>query len=100
MGPVYGHAVAGLARAHRHRRPASHYPSVYQVFARWSDDGSLAQACIARVQHLADQHQLDRRVLHGDGTNTVAKKGGDGMGSSGHKHPQGEKVLAIIDNNG
>ena len=38
--------------------------------------------------------------LHGDGTNTVAKKGGDGIGYSGHKHQQGEKVIAIIDNNG
>ena len=40
------------------------------------------------------------RILHGDGTNTVAKKGGDGIGYSGHKHQQGEKVIAIIDNNG
>ena len=39
-------------------------------------------------------------MLHGDGTNTVAKKGGDGIGYSGHKHQKGEKVIAIIDNNG
>jgi hypothetical protein len=36
--------------------------------------------------------------LHG--TNTIAKKGGDGIGYSGHKHQKGEKILAIIDNNG
>jgi hypothetical protein len=30
----------------------------------------------------------------------VAKKGGDGLGYSGYKHQQDEKVLAIIDNNG
>jgi hypothetical protein len=30
----------------------------------------------------------------------VAKKGGDGIGYSGHKHQKGDKVLAIIDNNG
>jgi len=77
-----------------------HYTTVYKVFARWSDDGSLAQAFIASVRHLADHHQLDLRILHGDGTNTVAKKGGDGLGYSGHNHQQGEKVLAIIDNNG
>ena len=35
-----------------------------------------------------------------DGTNTVAQKGGDGMGYSGHKHQKGEQVIAIIDNNG
>jgi K+/H+ antiporter YhaU regulatory subunit KhtT len=39
-------------------------------------------------------------VLHGDGTNTVAKKGGDGIGYSGYKHQTGEKVIAIIDNHG
>ena len=49
---------------------------------------------------LADHHQLDLSVLHGDGTNTVAKKGGDGIGYSGYKHQKGEKVIAIIDNNG
>src|SRR5215467_3526519 len=83
-----------------HGKPAIHYTTVYKVFARWSDDSSLENAFIASVQHLADHHQLDLRVLHGDGTNTVAKKGGDGIGYSGHKHQKGEKVIAIIDNNG
>jgi transposase len=77
-----------------------HYTTVDKVFARWSDAGSLEHAFIASVAHLSDQHQLDRRVLHGDGTNTVAQKGGDGMGYAGHKHQKGEKVIAIIDNNG
>jgi len=83
-----------------HGKPAIHYTTVYKIFARWSDDGSLEEAFIASVRHLADHHQLDLRVLHGDGTNTVAKKGGDGLGYCGHKHQKGEKVLAIIDNNG
>jgi hypothetical protein len=52
------------------------------------------------VRHLAQHHQLDLSILHGDGTNTVAKKGGDGIGYSGHKHQQGEKGIAIIVNNG
>jgi hypothetical protein len=47
-----------------------------------------------------EHNQLDLSVLHGDGTNTVAKKGGDGIGYSGYKHQKGEKVIAIIDNNG
>ena len=81
-------------------KPAIHYTTVYRVFARWSEDGSLEQAFIASVKQLADHHQLDLSVLHGDGTNTVAKKGGDGIGYSGHKHQKGEKVIAIIDNNG
>ena len=77
-----------------------HYTTVYKVFAKWADDGSLEHAFIASVGHLVEQHHLDLSVLHGDGTNTVAKKGGDGIGYSGHKHQKGEKVIAIIDNNG
>jgi transposase len=83
-----------------HGKPAIHYTTVYKVFAKWSDDGSLEEAFIASVPYLADHNQLDLNVLHGDGTNTVAKKGGDGIGYSGHKHQKGEKVIAIIENNG
>src|ERR687885_1668422 len=56
-------------------KPAIHYTTVYKVFAKWADDGSLWQAFVARVRHLAAEKQLDISVLHGDGTNTVAKKG-------------------------
>ena len=77
-----------------------HYTTVYKVFARWSDDGSLEQAFIASVGHLSAHNQLDLSILHGDGTNTVAKKDGDGVGYSGHKHQKGEKVIAIVDNHG
>ena len=55
--------------------PAIHYTTVYRVFATWAADGSLWQAFIASVRHLAAEKQLDLSVLHGDGTNTVAKKG-------------------------
>jgi transposase len=81
-------------------KSALHDTTVYKVFARWSDDGSLEQAFIASVRHLAAHHQLDLSILHGDGTKTVAKKGGDGIGYSGHKHQKGEKVIAMIDNHG
>jgi transposase len=56
-------------------KPALHYTNVYKAFAKWSDDGSLQQAFIASVAHLSEEKKLDLRVLHGDGTNTVAKKG-------------------------
>src|SRR5215510_7828102 len=64
-------------------QPAIHYTPVYKVFAKWADDGSLWQAFVASVRHLAVEKQLDLRVLHGDGTNTVAKKGAMGLGSRG-----------------
>jgi len=57
-------------------KPAIHYTTIYKVFAKWADDGSLWQAFVASVRHLVVEKQLDLSVLHGDGTNTVAKKGG------------------------
>jgi transposase len=55
--------------------PAIHDTTVYKVFAKWADDGSLWQAFVASIRHLAAEQQLDLRILHGDGTNTGAKKG-------------------------
>jgi len=60
-------------------KPAIHYTTVYRAFATWADDGSLWQAFIASVRHLAAEKHLDTSVLHGDGTNTVAKKGVMGL---------------------
>jgi hypothetical protein len=56
-------------------KSAIHYTTVYRAFAKWADDGSLWQAFVASVRHLAAEKHLDISVLHGDGTNTVAKKG-------------------------
>ena len=63
--------------------PAIHYTTVYKVFAKWADDGSLWQAFVASVRHLVAEKQLDVSVLHGDGTNTVAKKGGMALATRG-----------------
>jgi transposase len=56
-------------------KPVIHYTTVYRAFAKWADDGSLWQAFLASVRHLVAAKHLDLYVLHGDGTNTVAKKG-------------------------
>jgi len=48
------------------------------------------------VGHLSDEKKLEVRILHGDGTNTVAKK--RAMGSLlGYTHQTGEKVIAMTD---
>ena len=62
-------------------KPAIHYTTIYKVFAKWADDGSLWQAFVASVRHLAAEKHLDTSILHGDGTNTVAKKGGTASGT-------------------
>jgi transposase len=66
-----------------HGTPALHYTTIDKVFAKWADDGSLWQAFVASVAHLAQEKHLDRSILHGDGTNTVAKKGGMASGTRG-----------------
>ncbi len=47
--------------------------------------------------HLHQKDYLDISVIHGDGTTTAAKKGGDNLGFSGHKHMKGDKVVAFCD---
>ena len=62
-----------------HGNATIHHTTVYKVFAKWADDGSLWQAFVASVTHLSAEKHLDLSILHGDGTNTVAKKGGMGL---------------------
>ena len=54
-----------------------HWSNIYKQFNRWSKDGSLEKIFTGSLQHLAEQGLLDMRVLHGDGSNTIAKKGGE-----------------------
>ena len=74
-----------------HGKPAIHYTTVYRVFAKWADDGSLWQAFIASVAHLSTEKHLDVRVLHGDGTNTMAKKGAMGLATRATNTKRGRK---------
>jgi hypothetical protein len=46
---------------------------------------------------LQQDELLDVSVIHGDGTTTAAKKGGDNIGFSGHKKLKGDKVVAFCD---
>jgi len=64
-------------------KPTLHDTTIDKAFAKWADDGSLWQAFVASVRHLAAEKHLDMSVLHGDGTNTVAKKGGMALGIRG-----------------
>ena len=72
-------------------QPVIHYTNVYRAFAKWAHDGSLWQAFLASVRHLAVEKHLDLSVLHGDGTNTVAKKGATGLGTRGTNTRRGRR---------
>src|SRR5437870_7705014 len=77
-------------------KPAIHYTTVYKVFAKWADDGSLWQAFLASVRHLAAAKQLDTSVLHGDGTNTVAKKGAMALATRAINTRKATKSLPLL----
>jgi transposase len=57
------------------KRNELHYTNVYKWHKRWSKDGSYPALFEASVIHLHHTDQLDTSVLHGDGSNTVVKKG-------------------------
>jgi transposase len=57
-------------------RQALHSTHVYTWHNRWSKDGAYQARFEASVIHLHHTDQLDTSVLHGDGANTVVKKGG------------------------
>ncbi len=68
-----------------------HYTGVCKLFARWAEDGSLERAFMASVKQLDEAHKLDLSVLHGDGSNTVAKKGGMGLAIAATNTRKGRK---------
>jgi hypothetical protein len=72
-------------------KPAIHYTTVYKVFAKWASDGSLWQAFLASVRHLAAAKHLDVSVLHGDGTTIVAKKGAMALATPATNTRRGRK---------
>lgn len=53
-----------------------HWSNVYRWHNRWSKDGSYQSLFESSVGVLNREGKLDLSILHGDGSNTVAKKGG------------------------
>lgn len=78
-------------------RPEIHYTRIYAAFRRYEAQGCFDAIFAESVLQLHQQELLDRSVIHGDGTTTAAKKGGDNLGYSGHKHMKGDKVVALCD---
>ena len=71
------------------------YTNVFRWFKRWSSDESWVSLFTSTVVRLHKNNKLDLSILHGDGTSSMAKKGGDNLGFNGHKHFKGEKTLAV-----
>jgi transposase len=80
-------------------KPEIHYTRIYAAFRRYEAHGCFDAIFADSVSILSLKGFLDITVIHGDGTTTVAKKGGDNLGFSGHKHLKGDKVVAVCDRN-
>lgn len=78
-------------------QPEIHYSRIYRMFRRWQADGCFEVIFANSVFELHEHGLLDTSVVHGDGTTTAAKKGGDNIGFSGHKHLKGDKVVPFCD---
>lgn len=70
-----------------------HWSNVYKWHNRWSKDGSYENLLIASVEHLDRMGKLDLSILHGDGSNTVAKKGGMESATLATNISAGKKLL-------
>jgi len=57
-------------------KPEIHYTNVFRRYAKWCKDGSFERLLVSSVKRLNDAGTLDLSAINGDGTNTVAKKGG------------------------
>lgn len=55
-----------------------HWSNVYRWHNKWSKDGSYQNLFETSVMTLFEKNKLDLSILHGDGSNTVAKKGAKG----------------------
>src|SRR6202795_1958442 len=76
--------------------PRSH-TRIYSAFRRWDADGCMDAIFTGSVLRLHQDNLLDITVIHGDGTTTAAKKGGDNIGFSGHKKVKGDKAVVFCD---
>jgi|SRR3989338_5648122 len=57
------------------RNKEIYWTNVYRWHNRWSKDGSYENLFLHSLEVLRDREKLDLSILHGDGSNTVAKKG-------------------------
>jgi transposase len=80
-------------------QPEIHYTSIYRAFRRWVADGCFDAIFTGSVLTLAQHGLLNTTVVHGDGTTSAAKKGGDNIGFNGHKRVKGDKVVPFCDRN-
>ena len=86
-------------RKGRDRAREIHHVRIWRTFRRWVADGCFNAIFEGSVLTLHQAELLDVSIIHGDGTTTAAKRGGDNIGFNGHKKIKGDKVVAFCDRN-
>jgi len=81
-------------------KPEVHYTNIYRQWKKWVEKGSIENIFRNTISKLQSLGKLSLETIQVDGTNTVAKNGGDKTGYSGHKHQKGNKIIAATDKNG
>ena len=74
-------------------------PVVFRAFQGLVNDGIFDKIFEASVMKLFQEKLVDCTILHGDGTNHAAKKGGDNLGFNAHKRIKGDKVVVVCERN-
>jgi transposase len=70
-----------------------HWTNIYKHHNRWSKDGTYKKVFEGSLHYLADTGKFDLSVLHGDGSNVVAKKGAHALATRGTNTKEAKKAL-------
>ena len=70
-----------------------HWTNVYKHFNRWSKDGSCKKVFEGSLDWLKAEDKLNFKILHGDGSNVVAKKGDKGSATRDTNTKEARKAL-------
>lgn len=74
------------------------YQAVYYHFRKWSRDGSFKRVHENSIQTIKDELNLSEINL--DGTQTIAKKGGESVCYQGRKKAKTSNIITMIDKHG
>jgi transposase len=74
------------------------YQAVYYHFRKWSRDGSFKKVHQSSIQTIKDELNLSEINL--DGTQTIAKKGGESVCYQGRKKAKTSNIITMIDKHG
>ena len=58
-------------------RPEIHYTQIFRTYQSWLECGAITNIFENSVIVLHEKGRLDTSIIHGDGSVTTAKKGGD-----------------------